>query len=294
MRQCHVSRMTGENIYLDYDQAQLDAQYNQLTLVPDRGPYIEFWKRHSIKARRLYTHELEISYGPGETDLVDIYPPERSPAPVVLFVHGGAWLREIRPHAHYPVLALKQRDICFVAAGFSAVPNTDLPGMVAQIRRCLTWVWRNIASYGGDPNRIFALGHSSGAHMSAMLTAKGWQAHAGLPKDAIKGAGLVSGLYDLVPVQLSARNEYLKLKADDVASLSPLTLMPDARIPHVIAWADGDLDEFQRQSETYGRALDKAGHPTRMICVSGRNHFEMANSLAEPDGDAVSAFLDML
>ena len=88
-------------------------------------------------------------------------------------------------------------------AGGSLMPMAD------QVRRAIAWVHRNAASFGGDPDRIYVSGHSSGAHLAAVVATTDWREY-GVPSNIVKGALCCSGLFDLKPVRLSARSSYVK------------------------------------------------------------------------------------
>ena len=88
-------------------------------------------------------------------------------------------------------------------AGGSLMPMAD------QVRRAIAWVHRNAASFGGDPDRIYVSGHSSGAHLAAVVATTDWPEY-GVPSNIVKGTLCCSGLFDLKPVRLSARSSYVK------------------------------------------------------------------------------------
>src|SRR5207244_8959458 len=86
----------------------------------------------------------------------------------------------------------------------------SLMTMADQVRRAVAWVYKNAASFGGDPSRLYLSGHSSGAHLGGVVVTTDWRRDFGLPADIIKGALLVSGMYDLKPVRLSKQSQDVK------------------------------------------------------------------------------------
>ncbi len=234
---------------------------------------------------------LDVPYGPGAAERLDIFPAPGGRAPVQVFLHGGAWRRLSKAAAAYPARVLVPAGVCFVAAGFNLATEAPLDEVVRQVRAAFAWVHGNIAAYGGDPGRIFACGHSSGAHLAAMVLAGDWRAAAGLPEPLLKGAVLASGAYDLEPVRLSARNDYLRLDPAGARRNSPALHLPRRGPPVVVAWGAGELDEFRRQGRDFAAACRRRGLAVTALEVAGANHFDMAGALADPHGPVLPAAL---
>jgi arylformamidase len=151
--------------------------------------------------------------------------------------------------------------------------------MASQVRGAIAWLYRNAATLGADRERIYLSGHSSGAHLAALAAVTDWPAQYDLPPDAVKGAVCASGIYELRPVRLSARNDYVRL--DDAAeqALSPQRHIGQLGCELIVARAEFDSDEFRRQADEFARA---AGGRARLIEGKGLNHFEIAETLADP------------
>jgi arylformamidase len=153
------------------------------------------------------------------------------------------------------------------------------------VRRGIEWVCRNAGSFGGDPERVYLSAHSSGAHLSALA----------LQKDAyVRAATLVSGPYYLEPVVLSARSSYVKLEPQEVAELSPGLHAERLKCPVVIAYAECDTDEFQRQSREFAAALRRVGRLEAEVRHSRVNHFELMEKFADPDHALVRGILQQM
>jgi arylformamidase len=272
-------------VYLHYTKEELDAQYNQRVFNTDLAPYQALWTSETERARRTLPCHLDVPYGRKPIEKLDIYLPAkklRKPAPVLFFIRGGAWRLMSKNIAASAAPAYAAEGAIFVTPDFGLAPDTPLAEMVRQVRRALTWTWKNIAKFGGDPNRLIVAGHSSGAHLSSMLLADGWRKQAGLPEDAIKGGVLFSGAYDLAPVRLSARNDYLFLTPSAARRLSPLGAIPRRGPPLFVGIASGDLHEFQRQGRALAEAWRKARNPVEFAEIEGANHFDMADLFADP------------
>ncbi len=231
-------RQKGPLVFLDYDQAELDAAYDQAAYQPNIQQLRDRWISNSERARARVGLPLRRAYGPGEIEELDIFQTKApAPAPVFVFIHGGAW-RAGRA-ATYAALA----ETFIHAGAHCVVPDfawvQDCGGslfpMADQVCRAIAWVYRNAASFGGDPDRLYVGGHSSGAHLAAVaLTTDSPQAF-DLPPDIIKGGLCSSGMYDLAPVRLSHRASYVRFTDEMVAALSPTRHLDQLRAPLIVA-----------------------------------------------------------
>jgi arylformamidase len=266
-------------IFKDYDQEQLNAQYNQRTLIPDIGPYSKQAQDDTVAARAEFDCEPKVSYGPEDDQWMAVYRPKAAApkdAPILIYFHGGAWLMAEEGRDGQVAPQFVRAGAVFVAPNFSVVPDVTLGDMVRQCREAVAFCYANAASLGADAERLHVCGHSSGAHLTAMTAVTDWQAEFGLPADVIKGATLVSGPYDLAPVRLSARNEYLNLSAEDEQRLSPGRHIRDDAPPAIFAYGGGELDEFQRQSRDLAAAWEAAtGAVSAPLTFAANNHFQM-------------------
>src|SRR5690242_299713 len=203
--------MNDRPVFLHYTQAELDRNFDQRGWAKNALEVIARYEARSRATRSRLACRANVSYGPTADEVVDIFPAARSPAPVQIFVHGGAWRNFTKDDYSFPAEAYVPAGVHTVVLNFTNVPKVRLPQMADQVRRGIEWVYRNAAGFGGDPERIFLSAHSSGAHLSSLA----------LQRDAyVKAATLVSGPYYLEPVVLSARSSYVKLEAHEVLELS--------------------------------------------------------------------------
>jgi arylformamidase len=261
-------------VFRDYDQAALDAQYNQRAWVPHADQLIARMAAASDAARKQLGEPRSERYGASELETLDIYGEGKK---AFVFVHGGAWQRESRRGSAYGAPPIVAAGAAFVALGFAAIPRVTLPEMAAQVQRGLEWVHRNLSK------DVFLFGHSSGAHLAAVALTK---------LSFIKKAMVVSGIYDLQPVRLSARNAYVKLDDRLEDELSPLRHTDRIRCPVTVAWAGKDSDEFRRQSGEFAPALKD--RLAAKFEVPGLNHFEIVETLGDPTSRVCRAALNML
>ena len=155
----------------------------------------------------------------------------------------------------------------YAAVDFVAVGNADgnLMTMADQVRRAVAWVYKNAASFGGDPNRIYISGHSSGGHLAGVVMITDWKKDFALPPDLIKGGVLMSGMYDLKPVRLSKRSDYVKFTDEMEQALSTQRHLDKLNAPIVVSHGTLESPEFQRQAREFVAAVKAAGKPVQFI-----------------------------
>jgi arylformamidase len=163
-----------------------------------------------------------------------------------------------------------------------------------QVRRAIAWVYHNAAQLGGDPGRIYVGGQSSGGHLAAVALTTDWPRDFGLPVDIIKGGLCISGMYDLTPVRLSARSNYVKFDDATVAALSPIRHLDRLHAPLVVAYGIRETPEFQRQNREFAAAVETAGKKVQLLVGENYNHFELPETLGNPYGLLGRAVLDLM
>jgi len=286
----------GSPVFLDYDQATLDAAYDQAAYAPNREQLIARRIGESAMARG-HIGELErVAYGPAEIERLDIYRSAGSGAPVFVFIHGGAWRSGRSKDFAGPAEMFLAAGAHYVVPDFAWVQDAggNLMVLADQICRAIAWVSENIARFGGDPNRLFLGGQSSGGHLTAVALTTDWRNQFGLPADLIKGGMCISGMYDLEPVRLSARSRYVAFDDRTVAELSPIRHLDRLRAPLVVAYGTCETPEFQRQNREFAAAVKATGKPVRLLVGEHYNHFELPETLGDPYGLLGRAALELM
>jgi arylformamidase len=271
-------------VFLDYDQAALDRAYDQTAWAPNMQQVLQRRAAASDAVRSRLGAPRGFAYGPTSVERLDLYPTARPDAPVMVFLHGGAWRGgEARSQA-YAAETFVLAGAHWVVPEFATVMDVGLDGMVAQARRAVAWVASNAQSFGGDPARVYVGGHSSGGHLAGNVLVTDWVKDFGLPADVVKGGLCVSGMYDLRPVRLSARSSYVKFDDRIEHELSPQRHLRRLHAPVIVAYGERDSPEFQRQSREFAEAVKQAGWLRRLVVAPGLNHFEVPETLTGPDG----------
>jgi arylformamidase len=289
-------RPKGPRVWLDLDQAELDAAYDQTVWAPNRDQLVKRYATHSDGIRERLGAPQRHAYGATPVEGLDVYPTRRANAPINVFLHGGAWRAGLARNYAFPAELFVRAGAHFVVPDFAAVQDVggSLMPMADQVRRAVAWVQKNARRFGGDPDRIYVSGHSSGAHLAGVVLTTDWRRDFALPADTVKGGLCSSGMYDLKPVRLSARSNYVKFTDEMEQALSSQRHLDKLNAPIVVACGTLESPEFQRQARDFAAAVTAAGKPVRLLVGEGYNHFEMIETLASPYGLLGRAVLEQM
>jgi arylformamidase len=268
-------------LYRGMDRAALDAAYNNTAAVGQaaRDRYVADWAARSDMLRKARAGTLDLRYGDGPRQRLDVFACGVPAAPTLAYIHGGYWqMNDKEPYAFLGEGVL--------AAGFNLVlveytlaPAARLDGIVAEIRAAVAWVIEHAKELGSDPERVFVTGHSAGGHLTAMAMDDG----------RVAGGIAISGIYDLEPIRLNYLNEKLGLDAAEAARNSPILHLPARASSLVVTVGLGELPELIRQSEEYARAWQRHGLSGQYRPVARHDHFSILEELAQPKGKILEA-----
>ena len=277
----------SEPVFLNYDKAALDREYDNRAKVADFVEHLNRWTTLSAQARAELDARLNVSYGPSAEETLDVFiVPGATSVPIQVFFHGGYWKALHKDDFSYVAYAMRPAGAVTVVVNYALMPGVRMAELIRQCRAALAWVWRNADSFGGDRERIFISGHSAGGHITAMMLATDWPDFAdGLPADLVKSACGISGLYDLEPIQRCFLNDDLQMSPAEAQENSPV-LLP-CHNPCVLLLPVGGLEgpEYLRQSETLASHWQSNPEPPEVWAMDGLNHFSIAAQLEAPDSE---------
>lgn len=287
-----MPRATVTAIYLSYTQAQLDDCYDQRVWARDIAEALARLATTGAAARAATVHHADLAYGPGAEERLDWFPGEPG-GPIHLHVHGGAWRNLTKADASFAAPAFVAAGVHHVVPNFSKLPLARLPDVVEELARAVAYVHRTARDHGADPGRILLSGHSSGAHVAAVLATLDWTRR-GLPADVVKALLCVGGLYDLEPVMLSARGAYVQLSEAEARLLSPIHHAAAVPCPVTLVHGGRESPEFIRQTEAFAAALRAAGRPVAHRAMPDADHFDVNDAFGLPGSPVHRAALDAL
>ncbi|MGO4524251.1 alpha/beta hydrolase [Microvirga sp. 2MCAF35] len=266
------------------EDLDLEAEYNNRARVPDHPTHIAGWLRDAAAYRESANCELDLSYGPGERNRLDLFHPPGGDAggPVVLFIHGGYWQAFDKSSSSHLARGANERGLTVAIPSYTLAPAATLAEIVSEIEAAANFVTRRL----GRP--LVVTGHSAGGHLTACLMAR---------PDAllkpVRAAMPISGLFDLPPLVPTLLNKALGLTVEEAHSLSPLEWNPPASGRLIAVVGGAESGEFLRQSRAIVERWGKTGVTTRYHEVPGAHHFDVIAGLADPGAPLVDMLVGL-
>jgi acetyl esterase/lipase len=224
----------------------------------------------------------DIRYAPGSRHELDIYAPQgETAAPVVVFIHGGGWTDGNKSEYRFVAAALAARGFLTVVPDYRLFPQVRFPAFLQDNAAAVAWTKTNIARYGGDPNRIFLMGHSAGAYNVAMLTLdKQWLGAVGLDPDRdIAGAIGLAGPYDFLPLHDPDLDALFSPAADPRLS-QPITFARGDAPPLLLATGTADTTVLPKNTQHLAAAIRNDGGVVEERIYPGVNHVRIIGAMA--------------
>jgi len=263
---------------MDYDPFRIRA------IVPEFEAINAEYPVASAAARGRHRHVLDVAYGDGPRQKLDLFLPEsrNGPAPVHIFIHGGYWRANDRENYHFIAESVLQAGAIAVFPEYTLMPGARMAQLVGEVRQAALWVGAHIGEHGGDPSRISASGHSAGAHLASYLSALAPHEH-GFPATRIKALLLVSGIYDLRPITTSFLQPEIGLTPEEVNEWSPFEAIqaPETRI--TLAVGKAETEPFHVQAQDFAFAAEKRGAQVERLTVSGHDHMTIVRDMGRPE-----------
>ena len=283
--------------YRNLSPEALELEFNPRTVARNLDERLAASAAASAETRARLDCVLDVRYGPGEKETLDIFPAANSGsgpgAPVQLFIHGGYWRAMDKSDYSFIADVFQPAGATTVVINYDLCPTVTLDTIVEQSNRSIAWTCRNIAEYGGDPDRLYVSGNSAGGHLTAMALAHDWEAE-GLPADIIKGAAPITGVMDCEPVLDITVNEEVRLETEAARRLSPLRHPPRRAIPLLIAVGGAEPRLWIKMSEDYAALCREHGIECEYMEMPGQDHFDISRAVGDPESPLARAMLRMM
>jgi len=267
----------------------LNKEYFIRGIVPEwDSKILEFAKYSKQKRKETKNHE-NIPYGLESRQVLDIILPKKvtgSPAPVLLFFHGGYWRMMDKSEFSFIANAVEAHNAITVLANYRLLPNNDFDKINEDSQKALTWVFNNIEQYNGDQNKIFVCGHSAGAQLAAYAATNSTKSVAGFIG--------ISGVYDLKPIKNCFLNDINFLDDKLVAKYSAEKLVPNYDCKALFVYGDKESDEFKRQSEEQTLFWNNSSGQAKCQKIKDSNHATIIEQLKNSQSEIHNIFQKFL
>jgi arylformamidase len=268
-------------VYKNYTRDELELHFDPQKSVPDSTSWSEKRNAASAKNRSEMKSFLDVPYSGSPRQKLDIFPAAQPGAPVLIYFHGGYWRSGGKEqNAHFAPLFVKA-GATVVVVGYDLAPAVTVTDIVGQTRSAIAWVYKNISKYGGDPVKLYIAGISAGGHLVAMALAHDWE-NEGLPRDIIKGAAAITGVYELDAVLHIGVNQEIRLTPEAARETSPLLHLPRLGAPLIIAVGGAEPEGWRAQSREFFKLCRERGVDCEFIEIPGAHHYSMGLELMNP------------
>ncbi|KAJ0033280.1 hypothetical protein NQD34_000387 [Periophthalmus magnuspinnatus] len=311
----HWTKMKKDELELQYSPSRWSHRMSADEVIKAHERAL---KEGTDKARALAQTLLNVPYGEGDGEKLDVYIPSTNSLdmPLVIYIHGGYWQFLSKEESGFMAVPLVSKGVVVVAVDYDIAPKGNMDLIVSQVRKSVVSVvqqyshiryilifylriiiyavfnFTNFCNSG-----LFICGHSAGAHLAAMVLSTDWSQYSITPQ--IKGAFLVSGIYDLLPIVSTYVNEPLKMTEEVAIRNSPTTLIQQLKSSSsgchiVVAVAEHDSPEFRLQSEEYYKMLEASGLNVMLENVPNTDHFNIIELLVDEEYHLTKLLLKMM
>jgi acetyl esterase/lipase len=233
-----------------------------------------------------YLRHSSIEYGTLPRESLDVYRPKGDvgDAAVVIFFYGGDWQNGYKEGYRFVADALTSKGFVAVLPDYRLYPPVQFPAFVEDGAAAVRWVHDHIADYGGDPSRIFLMGHSAGAHIAALLTLDAhYLQEVGLDRSVIRATAGLSGPYDFIPLSddLAVFGMSQSNSTPD-PKMEPINFVDGKEPPMLLVSGDADPTVDVGNSQRLASKIQAAGGDVKLIVYPHVDHVGVVLSFAWP------------
>ena len=271
---------------------EVERGYNNRAAVPDHPRWLAYYPQASAEARARLVPKVDLRYGPGPKETLDLFLPASPAKGTFVFWHGGYWRAFDKSDFSFVAPPFVAQGYAVAVVNYDLCPDVSIATIVDESRRATAWLAREGRAHGANPERMVAGGHSAGGHIVAMLFASDWEAY-GLSGDPLMGGLSLSGVHDLSPLVHFSYNSDLKLDDATAARLSPSNLSPRSRAPLLLAAGADETSEFVRQTRLLWDAWphNRPNDARAPMLIRERNHFDVVVDLGDASSEVTRATL---
>jgi arylformamidase len=260
----------------------IERGYNNRAAVPDHQRWLDEWAAHSQRAREMFGPSIDVAYGTGADETLDLYLPARAARGTLLYIHGGWWRSLDKSDYAFVAPAFVDAGYAVALVNYTLCPHGTIANAVEQCRRALSWLVHEGPARGA-PAPLVIGGHSAGGHLTAMMYTTDWRAR-GMDAAPFAGGVSLSGVHELAPLVQFSHNVDFRLDDAEARRMSPAAAQPTTDAPLLLAVGADETSEFVRQTDLLWdawprnrpRAVEKPMH------IAGRQHYSVVLDYVDP------------
>jgi arylformamidase len=263
-------------------QSGRDAAYDNSAAAPNGATIQKARAEASAAFRATHVAHLDMAYAEGPRNKSDLFPGSNADAPCLVFIHGGYWQQGGRDTCSVMAAGVAAHGWSAACVGYTLAPDAPLSGIVGELKAALDWLDDHRTTYQMGSGPLIVAGNSAGGHLTALM----------LSHPAVAAALAISGLFELGPIRDTYLNAKLRLRDEEIVSLSPLRLPPVMK-PMAIAYGSAELPMLVADSRRFHTYRAGFHAPGALIPVPHANHFDILLELQRPDGLLTRQLLDL-
>ncbi|XP_061177390.1 kynurenine formamidase-like [Saccostrea echinata] len=293
------------DLWRKWSREELDYQYSPSRWSKQGTPeqvinhHVKWTAEESKKVRDNIECELNISYGLTNGQKMDIFGANTLPgeAPIFVFIHGGYWQAMSKDDHSYVAHPLTKAGAVTILLEYTLAPKANIETIVAEVQQGMKFIL-NMAKRR-QSRGVYLCGHSAGGQLAAMLLSVDWMSECMVSNSVIKGAILISGVFDLRPLVPSPINDPLKMTETSSWENSPMKVMGDIinrskNRKIILAVAEDDPKEFHRQTHQAFQVLMATDITTDCVISPGVDHFGIVEKLLYEDFHLTQMAVEMM
>lgn len=268
-----------------FSAEEFEQQYNLRLGRPDyEQTVIPGWLKDSESAREKLNGKLDVRYGTGAKQKLDVFSCGDTSAPTLLYFHGGYWQRGDKSIYSFIATPFVAAGVNVVVVGYDLCPDVTLTKISEESREAVSYVYLQAEELGINKERIAVMGHSAGGHITEMMMGTDWPSiNNNLPADLVKAGIPVSPLSLLEPVRRTeGLNSGIRMDEAEAESQSPmLNHHPVTNAQQLVVVGGAETDEFHRQAQMYYEAFKTDDRAMELYHVPSVDHFDELNVLVD-------------
>jgi acetyl esterase/lipase len=266
-----------------------------LILLASGCTQLGLWTLNAVASIGDYSRQTDLPYGPAKANRLDLYLPARTgQSPIVVFFYGGGWNSGDKSSYRFVGAALAGAGVIAVVPNYTLYPQARFPQFMRDAALAVAYARAHARQWGGDPNQLYAVGHSAGAHIAVLLALDPeYLQQAGADTQWLRGAVGLAGPYDFLPFT-EAYLDDLFGPASQFARSQPINYVRADAPPLLLLDGLHDRRVSPNNTRSLTSALQAVGARVRTVYFPKADHADLVAAFALPERSRLPVLPDIL